>query len=398
MNTLGRAGAERALIALMRVLDPEKYEISLYVLIPRGELFGEVPPYVRILNRKTDSRSVLSGGGRLFVACRLMRTAANPRSIRKALIRLYGNGKTVKRGNKGQRIEKILRRMLADGTEPLSQIFDLAVAYLEGPATWYVAEKVQASVKAAFLHIDYSRAGYTRELDEGCYEVYDRIYAVSQEVKERFLAVYPEYTGRTRIFFNIIDRERIRNLSAEPGGFQDAYEGIRLLTVGRLYYQKGYDLAVRTAARMKKNGYQFRWYVLGEGEERRRLQKQIKEAELEDTFILLGAVDNPYPYFRQADIYICTSRYEGKSIVIEEAQTLGKPVAAVKCTGIEEQIRSGTDGIIAGAEPEDLAQAIQELMEDPKRRADYGKAAAERMPCGEGGLADFLSLLGERIL
>ena len=58
MNTMGRAGAERALLALIKNLPKEEYDISLYVLINRGELFDEVPDYVHILNKKPDNRSV----------------------------------------------------------------------------------------------------------------------------------------------------------------------------------------------------------------------------------------------------------------------------------------------------------------------------------------------------
>lgn len=394
MNTMGRAGAERALIELMRVLDPEKYRISLYVLIPRGELFSEVPEYVRILNRRTDSRSVLSAGGKLFVAARLVKAALYSGSMVKAFKRISKNRKAAGEQRGTLALEKVLRRMLADGSAALPGGYDLAVAYLEGPATWYVAEKVDAVRKAAFLHIDYGKAGYLRALDDGCYNAFDRIYAVSEDVRRQFLQVYPEYEGKTELFFNIINREYIRARAEEPGGFTDGFTGMRLLTVGRLYYQKGYDIAVKTAAVLKERGYSFRWYVLGEGAERKKLQKQIKAYGLEDDFLLLGASDNPYPYFKQSDIYVCTSRYEGKSIAIEEAQALGKPVVATGCTGIEEQICSGKDGVITGMEPVNLADEIENLMKDPDIRRRYGQAAYDRELSYKKDLEEFLSLTG----
>ena len=84
MTTLGRAGAERALMELMRLLPPEQYDVSLYVLVPRGEMFAEVPPHVTVLNRRPDSRSVLSPGGKLYVARMLARSAlrgGSPRDV-----------------------------------------------------------------------------------------------------------------------------------------------------------------------------------------------------------------------------------------------------------------------------------------------------------------------------
>lgn len=393
MNTMGRAGAEHALIQMMRSLDHEKYELFLYVLIPRGEVFAKVPDFVKILNRKTDCRSVLSLGGKFFIAGRLMKAAVSGGSLKNA-VGHYAHSKE-QLNQSGKKKELILRRMLADGTAALPYKFDLAVAYLEGPATWYVSEKVKAEKKAAFLHIDYVKAGYTRELDHGCYQRFDRIFAVSKDVREKFLSVYPEYKERVSLFFNIIDKEEIRRLAELPGGIKDGYGGIRLLTVGRLYYQKGYDNAVQTAAILKEMGYEFRWYVLGEGEEKKNIQNLIREKKLENDFILLGATDNPYPYFKQADIYVCTSRFEGKSIVIEEAQTLGKPVVSMRCTGIEEQISSGKDGVVTESDPSALAQEIGKLIDDPDRRKRFGIAAYKKDFFDRAGLEQFLSLIQE---
>lgn len=153
--------------------------------------------------------------------------------------------------------------------------------------------------------------------------------------------------------------------------------------MGRLYYQKGYDIAIQVAEQLKDRGREFRWYVLGEGEERRHLEKMIADRGLGGRFFLLGAKDNPYPWFLQADIYVCTSRYEGKSIVIEEAQALGKPVVAAGCTGIREQISNGRDGLIAGNTPDQIAAAVERLMEDPALGRKLGEAAREKVS-GQG--------------
>lgn len=396
MNTMGRAGAERALIELMRILDPEKYSIFLYVLIPRGELFNEVPEYVRILNRKTDSRSVLSAGGKLFVAGQVLKSFMRQGSARKAFARMIGAKKTGNKYRDTQKNEKIMRRALADGSCGLPGKFDLAIAYLEGPATWYVAEKIKSERKAAFIHTDYQLAGYTRNLDDRCYDVYDRIFAVSTDVKKKFLGIYPEYADKTKIFFNIINREYIRKRSLEPGGFTDGYKGVRILTVGRLYYMKGIDIAVETAAILRKRGHDFKWYLVGEGEEKNNIQRMIFRLQLDRTVYLVGACDNPYPYFKQADIYVCSSRFEGKSIVIEEAQVLGLPVIATNCSGINEQIDSGQDGVITDMNPKSLADAIENLIMDSGLRKKYGDAARSRKGAYQEGLNEFLNLLGER--
>ena len=395
MNTMGRAGAEKALIQMLWALNSAKYEVSLLVLLPRGEMFSELPEHVRVLNKNPDSRSVLSTGGSMYVMGRLIRCALRPGVLKKALgklLRLRGISDKQERHKKR---EKIMRRMLADGTPARKERYDMAVAYLEGPATWYVAQKVKAGKKAAFLHVDYDRAGYDQELDENCYEAFDRIYAVSEEVKAGFLKNYPQYQMRTELFFNMINRDRILHLSQERGGFKDDWEGYRILTVGRLYHQKGYDIAIEAASILEQKGYRFRWYVLGDGEEKAKLKRQIRDALLMDTFFLLGAVENPYPYFRQADLYVCSSRFEGKSIVIEEAQILGKPMVASHCTGITEQVRDGEDALIAEQGAEHLAEKIAWMMDHPQEAEAMGRAAAEKERPYERGLQSFLDLLGE---
>ena len=167
-------------------------------------------------------------------------------------------------------------------------------------------------------------------------------------------------------------------MANEAGGFTDQYEGIRILTVGRLTYQKAYDIAIDAMRLVKQSGCKARWYVLGEGNEREKLEKKIKELGLEEEFLLLGAVENPYPYYAQADLYVHATRFEGKSIAIQEAQVLGCPVIASDCNGNREQIESGVDGILCELSPEDIAKSIEELIADPKKRQIYEKCAQER--------------------
>ena len=127
--------------------------------------------------------------------------------------------------------------------------------------------------------------------------------------------------------------------------------------------------------KLKKAGLKARWYVLGEGPERSNLEKQIEQAGLTEDFLLLGAVDNPYPYFAQTDLYVHATMFEGKSIAIQEAQTLG--CAIVASDSNEEQITDGVDGFVRPLKPEALAKAILQLAGNAKMRETFGKAAMQ---------------------
>jgi len=369
INTMGRAGAEISLLNLLQKM--EGYNVSLYVLLDQGEIMQEVPAYVRIINQSFNTASVLTKEGRL----RLVKT------VLKAFFR---NGKCI--GKLGYilknfiimlkrrrvQIDKLLWWTVAEGATRFEEDFDLVVAWLEGGAAYYAAKFVKARKKVAFIHIDYSEAGYSRNLDKECYLKFDHIFTVSENVKEKFLQVYPECIQKTAVFYNLIDVEKIICRSSERGGFTDNYEGIRILTVGRLVPQKAL------------------------GELRKSLEERIRLYELCGDFFLLGTVDNPYPFYKQCDLYVHTARYEWKSIAVEEAQVLGCSIIAAEYAGVEEQIENGVDGIVCKSDAEELAKEIQYLANDPRKRGLLGQAAEKKLQVDNlKEVSKIVELLGE---
>ncbi len=373
INTLGRAGAERALIEFLRQFDPNRFMISLYVLTGQGEMIHEIPAYVTLLNRRYDDSPVYGRAGKrrlkrkIFLA--LFCHGAFVKNIPYLCLNMYAMLK-----EKRVLPDKLLWRVLSDGGLRQKQRYDLAVAFLEGGSAYYVADHVRAEKKAAFFHVDYRKAGYTRRLDRDCYLAYDKIFPVSDSVKDSFLNVYPECADRTEVFPNILERKKIRELSEVPGGFGDAYDGFRILSVGRLTAQKSWEVSVGAMKLLKDAKVRARWYVLGEGDERGYLEKRIKMLGLEEDFLLPGAVENPYPYMKQADIYVHASRFEGKSIAVQEAQILGKAILASESSS--EQIENDVDGILCAFTTESICRKATELLRDGKKRERLGKAAA----------------------
>ncbi len=381
INTLGRAGAETALIELLNHLDTEEYEISLYVLLGQGEMISKVPQKVRVKNKKICNDSVLSSvGRRKLLETSVLALIRNGHTIEK-IGYLMKNLRVMQKTGKIQP-DKLLWRVISDGADRFNETFDLAVAYLEGGSAYYVADHVNAKKKAAFIHIAYGYSGYTREMDRDCYEKMDMIYTVSKETRRHFLEFYPEYEKKVQVFHNLIDSERIEREAKKPGGFSDSYDGIRILTVGRLAYQKAYDIAIQAMKQIKDAGYQARWYIVGEGSERKTLEKQIAELGLQADFVLLGMKENPFPYYAQCDLYVHATRFEGKSIAIQEAQTLGCTVIASDCAGNREQIEDGVDGLLCPLTPEGIAEKIEELIDDAAEKNRLA-AAAKRKANGQ---------------
>ena len=390
INTLGCAGAEKALLELLKKFPASQYEVSLYVLLGQGEMIHQVPDHVKILNREYSDTSVLTKEGkkelnryvvrRMFAKGSLLR---NIPYILKNLIQMIRKGRIFP--------DKLLWKVMSDGAEVFREEYDLAVAYLEGGSTYYVHDHVCAKRKMAFLHVDYEWAGYTKALDRNCYQTFERIFTVSDEVKKSFLKVYPEYEDKTKVFHNLIDQQEILRKSKLPGGFTDGYQGKRILTVGRLTAQKAYEVAIDAMKILKDHGVHAKWYVLGEGELRGKLQSQIDRSGLTEDFLLLGAVENPYPYYAQCNLYVHATRFEGKSIAIQEAQVLGCTILVSDCSGNREQVEPGVDGMMCNLAAEDISNRIEQLLKDEKTAELYGQRAAEK---NSAAREDVLKLFG----
>ena len=394
INTLGYGGAERALLNLLGALDPAQYQISLFVLTGQGELIHELPAYVGILNADYNDCSVLTKAGRTHLLRCVLRAGIGKGLLVKRARYLLKNLYRMCREKRIQ-ADKLCWRILAEGAPAPEGEYDLAVAYLEGGATYYVADRVRAKKKAAFVHIDYAQAGYGKALDLDCYQRMDHIFTVSNEVKEHFLEVYPSYENKVSVFPNLVDQKRVCRLAEEGEGFSDAFHGVRILTVGRLTEQKRYDVAIDAMALLKKTSpVPVRWYVLGEGALREQLERQIQKLGLEKEFHLLGVKANPFPYYRGCDLYVHATGYEGKSIAIQEAQILGKPILATDCSGNREQIEPDVDGRLCRLDSQSVSDEILWMIAHPDRCKAYGQRARQKSLDSSAGVDAFFALLG----
>ena len=392
INTLGCGGAERAILNLFSALDSNKYEISLFVLTSQGELRRELPENVRLINNKYKEVSVLTKKGRRLLTLSVLKAGIGKALFLRRAPYIIKNFLIMRKKGKIMP-DKLLWRLLSDGAPKIQEEYDLAVAYLEGGATYYVADYVKAKKKAAFVHIDYEKAGYTRELDLDCYEKFDRIFTVSDEVEEHFLRVYPEYENKTSVFNNILNQERIKKMADQGEGFNDGFKGLRILTVGRLTRQKRYDIAIEAMKLIKeKISMPIRWYVLGEGDLRQELEQQIKSAGLENDFILMGVKENPYPYYKGCDFYVHATEFEGKSIALQEAQVLGKPILATDCSGNREQIENGTDGILCELDSGQVCEKLLYMINNPEKCKGYAEKAKQKELCNTKGFDEFIAM------
>ena len=371
INTMGRAGAEKSLVALLKTIDYTKYSVSLLSVINRGELFSAVPPEVRIINKNPDTRPVLGVRGAWYIAFstlgRMLRRGYIFKFIPYAVKGFFRQA-----GERRIQPDKLMWLPLAETTPAIDESYDLAIAFIEGAATYYLARKVEAEKKVAFVHIHYGKAGYKRDFDEAFYRKMDYICCISKPVADAFKSVYPEYEN-IRLFPNIIDAGAIRAASQEADarrvpdwrGGAGAFDSLRILTVGRLNPQKGYDVAIPAFARLAGEGCgDIRWYVLGDGAEKPKLEKLIRRYKLDGRFVLLGSRENPYPYMKACDIYVQPSRFEGFPLALQEALILNKPCITANFEGASDLLENGKNAIIIELSENSLYEAVKMMADD----------------------------------
>lgn len=140
-----------------------------------------------------------------------------------------------------------------------------------------------------------------------------------------------------------------------------------LLTVARLDNgHKGYDIALEAAKILHERGVNFRWYVIGEGEFRNEMECFIIKNGLQDIFILLGAIPNPYPYIKECTMYVQTSRHEGFGLSIAEARILNRPVITTEFDAVYNQMIQGKNGIVVKVSPAEVANAVEYMLNNKK--------------------------------
>ncbi|WP_042205369.1 glycosyltransferase [Paenibacillus durus] len=372
-------GVERSLAGMLNHFDYRSYAVDLMLYRHTGEfmellpsaakLLPEQPPYATF--RKSIYEVFRSGHFMIGLGRLLSRLHASAVGKRKGLKEL------------GYLQMQLMWKYILPFLPRLDPEYDAAISYL-----WphdFVADKVSARTKIAWIHTDYSTVETDVNMDLKMWDKFDRIVAVSEACKESFLAKYGSLENKVIVIENMTSPEFIRSMAVkESAGDMARDPRFKLVTVARLSHAKGIDNAVRALKLLKDRGYDdIAWYVVGYGGDEELIQGLIAESGLEDQFILLGKQINPYPYIHCGDLYVQPSRYEGKAVTVTEAKILGKPVLITDYTTSRSQVTDGVDGRITALSVEGIADGIEELylqsgvrekLADHCRKTDYGNS------------------------
>lgn len=376
MNNLNVGGAEKALVSLLNELDYSRLEVDLLLFKQEGVFLKEVPKEVNILPEPKNYR-FFDGP---FVA--VLKTF-NP----KLIFARYWFKKLMQKGKNRAEAEQYSWKALRLALPKLPKGYDVAIGYLEKNPIYFVVEKVNAVKKIGFIHNDYRSLKLNYQIDEPYFEELDNICSVSGHCVEVLKQEFPTYSGKIILVPNLFSKkmilksadEEITELNWDKNCFQ-------IVSVGRLEHQKGFDVSIQTAAVLKSQGFKFKWHILGEGSERPNLEKQIQEAGLQEYFLLHGLQANPYKFLKTADLVVQTSRFEGKSIVIDEAKILNKLILITNYPTAKDQISDGQNGFITTFDPAEIATRIQSIAENAALRQEVQQYLAEHQEVKENVL------------
>ncbi|MGZ0017180.1 glycosyltransferase [Yeosuana sp. AK3] len=235
---------------------------------------------------------------------------------------------------------------------------------------YYCVEKLLAKNKIGFIHNDYNKLEMDKTIDKPYFKKLDAIVTDSEECKTVLVKNFPESQHKIKIIANIVSPTLIDKLSNEPLADFPKKDTFNIISIGRLDPQKGYDFAIDALKIVKEKGYAFHWTILGEGGLKQALLEQIKANNLQNYVSFLGIKENHYPYVKKADLFMQTSRFEGKSIAIDEAKILNKPILVTNFSTVNDQITNKKTGIIVEMTPEAIAKGLIECINNTNLRLE----------------------------
>ena len=366
VHQLNLGGVQKALISALNAIDYSKNDVTLYIRKNRTDLLDSVNTNVSKIIINKDNTKYYRKPYSAFLLLKLK------------LFSLFGKD-TSKVNQKlndyivGLQMKYEKEHYFSDNTE-----YDVAVSYIQSHTAKFVSENIKAKKKIMFYH---GSTDEFHEINEAVMPDYKNIYCVSKGALESISKCYPEFSDKMDYIENYVDFKAIRN-KAEKFNPDYPKNKLVLCTCGRITPVKGYDLAVETAEILKANNIDFKWYFVGDGSERAKIEELIASKKLNDNIVITGLKDNPYPYIKNCDIYIQPSYEEAHPLSIIEAQLLCKVVVSTATAGGKSIITDEKNGIIAKINPGSIAEKIQYILENKElknkiintlKQKDYSK-------------------------
>ena len=285
VNSLTAGGAEHALVDLLADLEDHLRDHTVHlVLLDTEEELHAVPPWVQ--------KHVLNANFNFFWSTVLLAR----------ILRELAPGVTVSFLNRSNCANVISSKLLK---------YPCIISERTHPTSRFGAG-LGAVITKAIMRLTYPHA--------------DQVIAVSEGVKHDLMTNFGVHGAKIRVIYNPIDTDRIceRALDAPGTSVPEPY----IISAGRLVPSKNFPLLIES---YRSSSISENLVILGEGEERRKLERLVSTLGLDGRVILPGHMQNPYPIMRAARLFVSSSNLEGFPNALIEAMALGCPVVTTDC-------------------------------------------------------------------
>ena len=365
-------GIEKSLLDLIYLLPKDQFEITLLLEQKKGGFLPYVPEYVKVCQLKytEEDRMELTAG-----RVPRMKYALKKFHFKYIAEILWKRLKWIIKGRKYSfdypAFDSILHRtpQIFDGQ------FDIAVAYFGDMmfSLGVVLNYINAKTKVCWTHSEHPFAQMNLALHKDYYSRFDYRFACSQATAARINnAIGEEIVKAVPHTFAV---ERMKKMAKYDANVFNRTENVPVvLTVARLDKQKGIDIAIEAHEKLLQKGIKHYWFVVGEGNgngDEEKYHQMVTDKKLSESFIFLGGKDNPYPYFKECDIYVQPSRYEGYCITVAEARVFRTPIVATDFDGAREQLRDNETGFIVSCTVDAISESMENLLKSSALRNKF---------------------------
>ena len=359
-------GAEKSLLGILENIDTTNYRVDLFLLRHEGELLQHIPAGINIMPENpyyssmgVPLKDVLKKGYLKIAYSRYIGKRKANKRIKE--LNIHANNNNI--------VNEYSHKYTVDSLPEITrEQYDLAISFMS--PHYYVAKKINAKKKVAWIHTDYSTFEVDVESETAMWDMYDEIEAVSDLVREAFLSTLPSLNNKVNVIENILPYKYIKKISTDFSAEKEMKNdgSIKLLSIGRFAYPKRFDEVPLMCKKIREKGLNVKWYLIGFGGDEQLINTKIAENDMREYVINLGKKENPYPYIKACDFYLQPSRYEGKSIAVREAQIFLKPVIITNYSTAQGQLKDEVDGVIVPMELDAAVDAISVFLTDSKKQ------------------------------
>lgn len=360
IGTLQSGGVSKSLVNLINAMNLDSYDVHCLLLTRDGDVFSKYLPNNIVLHcdRRIEALHQGFGGIKKLLLSGYFILALG------SLLRICLS--KISKSLAGELLAKLMPKF----TE---QQFDLIVDYGGQQQLYYMVDKLNGEKKITFFHSDYSKWDYYYKVDKKYYPKVDAIFTISPVCVDSLKKYFPQCENKIQLMENISSPAVIQQQAMERINVPNAE--VLLASLGHFSKAKGGDLCIEAGKLLKEKKINYKWLFIGKILEQ-DLYEEVKRSGLAEYFIFIGIKSNPYPYIKECDIFVHSSRFEGKSIALDEAKILCKPIIVTNFSTVNDQFENGVNALICDMNGKSLADTILEIINHPgkqQRLIDYLK-------------------------